>query len=632
MMRRPNRRTESTGETSRSMARLIDELAEQLARSGIWFDVLATGGAYEEACQLVLWSLDLSPETLDDASRISVDEAAEARARHAVAERIRRRVPIAYLTQEAWVQGVPFHVDERCAVPRSHIAELIVSGSLDTWLDQRARHVLDLGTGNGNLAVLAAMMWPWLKIDASDLSHDALEVARLNLQRHALSDPITLIRSKGLEHVRGPYDLILCNPPRIGQGEYAQLPPELQAEPRLALSGGSADGMEFIRQLLGQVQSVLTPQGALVLEIGHARMAFESAFPGLKVLWLHTQAGFEQVVLISQDALTRWRSQPEGSGVPVAASASTPETLESGTSAAPAGSTLIALIDAMASRLHHAGVHFGHGTSNAFDEATWLTLWALNKPLNELDHLADMVIAPEQAARVRQVISERIERRVPAAYMTREAWLQGVPFYVDERVIVPRSFIAELIAHGTFDSWLSAQTRRVLDLCTGNGSLAVLSGLFWPEVQIDASDLSHDALEVARINVQRHGLSDRIALIESNGLSAVHGPYDLILCNPPYVNSAAMARLPNEYHAEPAIALDGGRDGMDFVRDLIDGLGEVLSPIGVLVLEIGNERSYFEQAFPGLEAIWLETSAGHDQVLLLTRQAVTAWRPAAPAA
>jgi ribosomal protein L3 glutamine methyltransferase len=608
------------------MSGLIDELAEQLARSGIWFDVHATGGAYEEACQLVLWSQDLSPETLDDAGRIQVDPAAQARARHAVTERIRRRVPIAYLTQEAWVQGVPFHVDERCAVPRSHIAELIVSGSLDTWLDQRARHVLDLGTGNGNLAVLAAMMWPWLKIDASDLSHDALEVARLNLQRHALSDPITLIRSKGLEHVRGPYDLILCNPPRIGQAEYAQLPAELQAEPRLALYGGSADGMEFIRQLLAQVQSVLTPQGALVLEIGHSRMAFESAFPGLKVLWLHTQAGFEQVVLISQDALTRWRSQPETTRPPMPASPDAAEGAEGPQPATQAGSTLIALIDAMASRLHHAGVHFGHGTSNAFDEATWLTLWALNKPLNELDHLADMLIAPEQAARVRQIISERIERRVPAAYMTREAWLQGVPFYVDERVIVPRSFIAELIAHGSFDAWLSAQTHRVLDLCTGNGSLAVLSGLFWPEVQIDASDLSHDALEVARINVQRHGLSDRITLIESNGLAAVQGPYDLILCNPPYVNSAAMARLPNEYHAEPVIALDGGTDGMDFVRALIHGLDEVLSSIGVLVLEIGNERSYFEQAFPGLEAIWLETSAGHDQVLLLTRQAVTAWR------
>jgi ribosomal protein L3 glutamine methyltransferase len=626
MMRRPPSRTETPAQAGISMSGLIDELAEQLARSGIWFDVHATGGAYEEACQLVLWSQDLSPETLDDAGRIQVDPAAQARARHAVAERIRRRVPIAYLTQEAWVQGVPFHVDERCAVPRSHIAELIVSGSLDTWLDQRARHVLDLGTGNGNLAVLAAMMWPWLKIDASDLSHDALEVARLNLQRHALSDPITLIRSKGLEHVRGPYDLILCNPPRIGQAEYAQLPAELLAEPRLALYGGSADGMEFIRQLLAQVQSVLTPQGALVLEIGHSRMAFESAFPGLKVLWLHTQAGFEQVVLISQDALTRWRSQPETTRTPMPASPDAAEGAEGPQPATPAGSTLIALIDAMASRLHHAGVHFGHGTSNAFDEATWLTLWALNKPLNELDHLADMLIAPEQAARVRQIISERIERRVPAAYMTREAWLQGVPFYVDERVIVPRSFIAELIAHGSFDAWLSAQTHRVLDLCTGNGSLAVLSGLFWPEVQIDASDLSHDALEVARINVQRHGLSDRITLIESNGLAAVQGPYDLILCNPPYVNSAAMARLPNEYHAEPVIALDGGTDGMDFVRALIHGLDEVLSSIGVLVLEIGNERSYFEQAFPGLEAIWLETSAGHDQVLLLTRQAVTTWR------
>jgi ribosomal protein L3 glutamine methyltransferase len=295
-----------------------------------------------------------------------------------------------------------------------------------------------------------------------------------------------------------------------------------------------------------------------------------------------------------------------------------------------APNTVLALIDAMAERLTQAGVGFGHGTTNAFDEAVWLTLWKLGLPLGTLDAQAAAPVTPAQQAEVTALIDTRIATRKPAAYLTREAWLQGVPFYVDERAIVPRSFIAELLADPelgeALDSWLSEDTDRVLDLCTGNGSLAVLAAMAYPQVRVDAADLSTDALAVARINVERHGLNDRITLVESDGLAALEGPYGLILCNPPYVNAASMAALPAEYLAEPELALAGGEDGMDFVRQLLRDAPARMLPQAVLVLEIGNERTYFEAAFPTLEAVWLETSAGEDQVLLVTREALLAWQ------
>jgi len=294
----------------------------------------------------------------------------------------------------------------------------------------------------------------------------------------------------------------------------------------------------------------------------------------------------------------------------------------------PPPTTVLALVKAMGERLTQAGVSFGHGTTNAFDEAVWLTLWKLGLPLDELDAVAASPVTPERQADVEAVIAQRIATRKPAAYLTREAWLQGVPFYVDERVIVPRSFIAELLADPelgeALDAWLSVDTDRVLDLCTGNGSLAVLAAMAYPQVQVDGADLSTQALEVARINVQRHALSDRITLIESDGLAALTGPYDLILCNPPYVNAASMGQLPAEYRAEPELALAGGPDGMDFVRQLLQDAPARMQPQAVLVLEIGNERTYFEAAFPTLEVVWLETSSGEDQVLLVTREALLA--------
>ncbi len=288
--------------------------------------------------------------------------------------------------------------------------------------------------------------------------------------------------------------------------------------------------------------------------------------------------------------------------------------------------TLLELIEAQAARLQEAGVSFGHGTTNAFDEAAWLVMWKLGLPLDALDEHEQDAVSAEQAQAASVLVQDRITSRKPAAYLTQEAWLQGVPFYVDERAIVPRSFIAELLADATIDAWLSDQTVRVLDLCTGNGSLAVLAAMAWPEVQVDAIDLSPDALAVARINVDKHGLADRIRLLQGDGLAPADGAYDLILCNPPYVNSESMQALPPEYQAEPALALAGGSDGMDFIRTMLDQASDHLTEHGVLVLEIGNERVFFEAAFPTLEAAWLDTSAGEDQVLLLTRDALVAAR------
>jgi ribosomal protein L3 glutamine methyltransferase len=285
---------------------------------------------------------------------------------------------------------------------------------------------------------------------------------------------------------------------------------------------------------------------------------------------------------------------------------------------------LLDAVRAASARLDEAGVSFGHGTTNAWDEAAWLVLWCLGLPLDDLDGVARRELAPGEQRAVEALITERIATRKPAAYLTGEAWLQGVPFTVDERVIVPRSLIAEVIAEGTVDPWLGAHTRRVLDLCTGNGSLAVLAAMAWPDVSVDAADLSADALAVAKINVERHHLGGRIALFQGDGLAAVgDARYDLILCNPPYVNAQSMAALPPEYRAEPPIALAGGADGMDFVRTLLRDAPAHLNDDGVLVLEIGHERDHFERAFPWLEAVWLPTSAGDDQVLLLTREALS---------
>jgi ribosomal protein L3 glutamine methyltransferase len=298
------------------------------------------------------------------------------------------------------------------------------------------------------------------------------------------------------------------------------------------------------------------------------------------------------------------------------------------------------LIEASAQQLEHAQVAYGHGTLNAHDEAVWLILWQLKLPIdlvlsNDLTELQKHIdetgvaidaheLSAVQISDCQALIAKRIESRKPAAYLTQEAWLQGIPFYVDERSIVPRSFIAELIADGDFDGWLRETSHHFLDLCTGNGSLAVLCAMAYPEVSVVAADISTDALEVARINIDKHQLSDRIRCIQSDGLNAISDTFDCIICNPPYVCEASMQALPQEYLAEPQLALAGGTDGMDFIRQLLLDLPSRMNERAIVVLEIGNEREHFEAAFPHLEAVWLETSAGDDQVLLITKEALMA--------
>lgn len=296
------------------------------------------------------------------------------------------------------------------------------------------------------------------------------------------------------------------------------------------------------------------------------------------------------------------------------------------------------LIHTSADRLDEAKVAFGHGTLNAQDEAAWLVLWQLKLPL-DLDFTEDMLRTQERATALnlnlnvadisavhiqacQALIEQRIQTRKPAAYLTREAWLQGIPFYVDERSIVPRSFIAELISDGAFDAWLAETSHSFLDLCTGNGSLAVLCAMAYPEIEVTGADISKDALAVAKINVEQHQLSNRIQLVESDGLKGLTQTFDCIICNPPYVCEASMQGLPAEFKAEPLLALAGGTDGMDFIRQLFLDLPDRMNHKAILVLEIGNEREHFEAAFPRLEAVWLETSAGEDQVLLVTKEAL----------
>ncbi len=289
---------------------------------------------------------------------------------------------------------------------------------------------------------------------------------------------------------------------------------------------------------------------------------------------------------------------------------------------------LSALIAQSAQQLeaaHAAGqLSFGHGTTNATDEAAWLVLWKLGLPLDTdvSDDVHNVALTETQVHDVQAFIAQRIATRQPAAYLTQEAWLQGVSFYIDERAIVPRSLIAELLAEGSIDPWLDPHTTRVLDLCTGNGSLGILAALAFPDITVQGLDLSKDALAVAQINIERHGLQGRMTLTESDGLHQAEGLFDLILCNPPYVNAQSMSELPAEFKAEPELALAGGHDGMDFIRQMLRDAPNHMTEHAVLVLEIGHERPFFEAAFPHLDVVWLSTSAGDDQVLLLTRQAI----------
>ncbi|MDF3035093.1 MAG: prmB, partial [Paucimonas sp.] len=267
-----------------------------------------------------------------------------------------------------------------------------------------------------------------------------------------------------------------------------------------------------------------------------------------------------------------------------------------------------------------ASLFFGHGSATAFDEAAYLILYTLKLPLDRLDPFLDARLLPEEVEQVIQVVERRARERIPAAYITNEAWLGDYRFYVDERVIVPRSFIAELIPD-QFAPWVgdAEEIGSILELCTGSGCLSVMLADAFPNAHIDAVDISRDALDVARRNVADYGLEDRIELIESDLYGALGGRnYDLIITNPPYVNSDSMARLPEEYRREPQIALSGGKDGMDLVRKIVAGAREKLNDNGMLIVEIGNEFRHAEAAFSDVELTWLSTSAGEQSVFMLT--------------
>ena len=278
-------------------------------------------------------------------------------------------------------------------------------------------------------------------------------------------------------------------------------------------------------------------------------------------------------------------------------------------------------IDQIAQKLGAAKLHYGHGAIDAQSEALWLVSKQINlSPTEALDHLDDP-ITDEQQKKVLAVADQRILTRKPLAYILGEAWLMGVPFFCSEQSIVPRSWIAELIVDGSLESWLPADG-KALDLCTGNGSLAILLALSCPDVHVSACDISMPALSLAARNVDRHGLNSQVELLEGDLWNALPEPnednlLDLIICNPPYVNANSMNALPAEYHAEPVLALAGGDDGMDLIRRIIALAADYLSERGAILIEIGNEYENFKKAFPQIPVIWMEVSAGEEQVLLI---------------
>ena len=278
-------------------------------------------------------------------------------------------------------------------------------------------------------------------------------------------------------------------------------------------------------------------------------------------------------------------------------------------------------IDQIAQKLAAANLHYGHGAIDAQSEGLWITSKQLGlSPTEALEHL-ESLITSEQHQKTLSIADERISSRKPLAYILGEAWLMGVPFFCSEQSIVPRSWIAELIVDGSLESWLPADG-KALDLCTGNGSLAILLALSCPDIHVSACDISMPALALAARNVDRHALNSQVELFDGDLWEALPEPnednlFDLIICNPPYVNAQSMNTLPSEYHAEPALALAGGHDGMDLIRKIIAQAPDYLSKRGAILIEIGNEYENFKKAFPQIPVIWMEVSAGEEQVLLI---------------
>ncbi|OSI18458.1 ribosomal protein L3 N(5)-glutamine methyltransferase [Neisseria dentiae] len=273
------------------------------------------------------------------------------------------------------------------------------------------------------------------------------------------------------------------------------------------------------------------------------------------------------------------------------------------------------------SRFNEAGLHFGHGSDNAHDEAAYLILHTLNLPLDTLEPYLDAKLLSAEKEEVLGLIERRVTERIPVAYLTHQAWQGEFDFYVDERVIVPRSFVYELLGEPLLP-WIEHEelVHRALDLCTGSGCLAIQMAHHYPAAEIDAVDLSLDALEVAAVNIESYGLEERINLIHTDLFEGLEGTYDLIVSNPPYVDAESVAELPEEYLHEPELALGSGSDGLDATREIILQAAKFLNPKGVLLVEIGHNRDVLEAAYPELPFTWLETSGGDGFVFLLTRE------------
>ena len=292
----------------------------------------------------------------------------------------------------------------------------------------------------------------------------------------------------------------------------------------------------------------------------------------------------------------------------------------------PAMHTVRDLLRYALSRFEAAGLAYGHGTDNGYDEAAWLVLWALHLPLERLEPFLDARLTPPERDTVLQLIDRRCKQRVPAAYLTGEAWLRGHRFLADRRALIPRSLIAEALDDSA-GTELPQAPATVLDLCTGGGSLAILTALRWPRAQVTGTDLSPDALALAAENVALYGLADRISLLQGNLFEPVHDrSFDLILCNPPYVNQASIDALPAEYRAEPAGALAGGGDGMTLVAPIIAQAAVHLNRGAGMLIEIGHERAAFEAVCHRLEFSYLPVTAGEDQLVWVTRTQLAARR------
>lgn len=280
------------------------------------------------------------------------------------------------------------------------------------------------------------------------------------------------------------------------------------------------------------------------------------------------------------------------------------------------------------SKFNKAGLFFGHGCTNAYDEAAYLILHTLHLSPDQLEPFLDARLTLDERNEVEKVLQRRIQERRPAAYLTREAWLGDYAFYVDERVIIPRSFIAELL-HNHLEPWITEpeHIQHALDLCTGSGCLAILMAQVFDEAEIDAVDISQDALAVAKKNVDDYQLSHRIHLIHSDMFDGVSGKrYDLIVSNPPYVNAASMATLPDEYRYEPSNALASGKDGLDATRCILSVATNYLTDRGMLIVEIGHNREALLSMYPGLPFTWLETSSGDSFVFLISREQLAGWQ------